>query len=89
MWQLLTISPGNMANFAKTNPKKTYVAFAFLFYRKLPQCKIHQKQTIDHDPPKLSSTQLHFWYHQKPSNETGYTVVISQFLNQQSKSYSI
>jgi hypothetical protein len=55
----------------------------------LPQCKIHPKETIDHDPPKLSSTQLHFGYHQKPHHETGYKFLISQFLNQQSKIYSI
>jgi hypothetical protein len=31
MWQLLTISLGKMAKFAKNNPKKTYVAFGFIF----------------------------------------------------------
>jgi hypothetical protein len=31
MWQLLTISPGSMANFAPKNPKKTYVAFDFFW----------------------------------------------------------
>ncbi len=70
------------------NPKKTFVSFACIFFL-LPQCKIHPKETIDHDPPKLSSTQLHFGYHQKPHHETGYKFLISQFLNQQSKIYSI
>ncbi len=39
--------------------------------------KIHPKQTIHHDPPKLSSTQLHILYHQKPHHETGYKFLIS------------
>jgi len=64
---------------SQKNPKKTYVAFDYFFLSS--QCKIHPKQTIDNDPPKLSSTQLHFWYHQKPLHEIGYTFVISQFLN--------
>jgi hypothetical protein len=60
-----------MENFAKKIPIKTYVAFAFFIFFQSPEYKILPKQTIDHDPPKLSSTQLYFWYHQNCLHETG------------------
>jgi hypothetical protein len=71
------------------SPKKTFVAFACGLLIIATMQKFTQKQTIHHDHPKLSTTQLHFWCHQKPSQETGYKFLISQFLNQHSKSYSI
>ncbi len=81
--------PWKYGEMCQKNPQKTFVAFAcgFLFIATMQ--KLTQKQTIDHDPPKLSNTQLHFCYHQKPYHETGYKFLISQILNQQSKSYSI
>jgi hypothetical protein len=81
--------PWNLAKCAQKNPKKTFVAFAWGFLFIATMQKFTQKKTIDHDHPKLSITQLYFWYHQKPNHETGYKFLISQFLNQQSKSYSI
>jgi len=81
--------PWKYGKICKKIPKKTFLAFACDFLLIATMQKIHPKQTIDYDPPKLSSTQLRFWYHQKPHHETGYEFLISQFLNQQSKSYSI
>jgi hypothetical protein len=46
MWQLLTISPGNMANFAKTNPKKTYVAFVFDFLKNYHNAKFTKNKPL-------------------------------------------
>jgi len=50
-------------------PKITIVAFAcdLFFFFCCQNAKVHPRETIvNHNPPKLSSTQLHFWYNQKP-----------------------
>ncbi len=70
------------------NPKKTFFHLHVIFFYR-HNAKFYRKETNDHDPTKLSSTQLYFGYHQKPLHETAYKFLISQFLNQHSKSYSI
>jgi len=58
-----------MAKFAQKKSEQEISSIWKWFFFNCHNAKIHPKRTIDHEPPTLSSTQLHFWYHQKPHHD--------------------